>query len=133
MFDTDFSALDEMATLSFVETARAAADRAEVDILQAAAHWADLHGELARATSPLLPGSEQLVCFGGDGTPGVAEFAPAELGVVLATSSSAAERLVGDALDLRHRLPLVWARVCAGEVKPWIGRKCAEATRHLLM
>ncbi len=131
MFDTDLSALDETATLSYVEIARAAADRAEVEILQAAAHWADLHGELARATSPLLPGSEQLVQFGGDGTPGVAEFAPTELGVVLATSSSAAERLVGDALDLRHRLPRLWARVCASEVKPWIGRKCAEATRHL--
>ncbi len=131
MFDIDLSALDETATLSFVETARAAADRAEADILQAAAHWADLHSELARATSPLLPGSEQLVQFGGDGTPVLAEFAPAELGVVLATSSSAAERLVGDALDLRHRLPRLWARICAGEVKPWIGRKCAEATRHL--
>ncbi|MFY9914717.1 MAG: DUF222 domain-containing protein [Nocardioidaceae bacterium] len=131
MFDTDLSALDEPATLSFVETSRAAADRIEVDILKAATHWADLHSELARATSPLLPGSEKLVLFGGDGTPGVAEFAPAELGVVLATSTSAAERLVGDALDLRHRLPKVWARVCAGEVKPWIGRRTAEATRHL--
>ncbi len=131
MFDTDFDALDETAILSYVETARAAADRVEVDILHAAARWADLHGELARATSPLLPGSEQLVQFGGAGTPGVAEFAPAELGVVLAKASSAAERLVGDALDLRHRLPKLWARICAGEVKPWIGRKCAEATRHL--
>ncbi len=131
MFDSDLSALDAMATLSYVETARAAADRAEVEILHAAAHWADLHGEPARSTSPLLPGSEKLVRFGGDGTPAVAEFAPAELGVVLATSSSAAERLVGDALDLRHRLPRLWGRICAGAVKPWIGRRCAEATRHL--
>ncbi len=131
MFDMDLDALDATAILSYVETARAAADRAEVDILHAAARWADLHSELARPTSPLLPGSEQLVRFGGAGTPSVAEFAPAELGVVLATSSSAAERLVGDALDLRHRLPSLWARISASEVKPWIGRKCAEATRHL--
>ncbi len=131
MFDTDLSALDEPATLAAAEQARAVVEKGEVRLLEAAAHWADLHGELARATSPLLPGSEQLVQFGGDGTPAVAEFAPAELGVVLATSSSAAERLVGDALDLRHRLPRLWARICAGEVKPWIGRKCAEATRHL--
>ncbi len=41
------------------------------------------------------------------------------------------ERLVGDALDLRHRLPRLWARIVAGEVKPWIGRRTAEATRHL--
>ncbi|MGA9345267.1 MAG: DUF222 domain-containing protein, partial [Nocardioidaceae bacterium] len=131
MFDTDLSALDEMATLAAAEHARADAEQAEVRLLKTAAHWADLHSELARATSPLLPGSEKLVCFGGEGTPALAEFAPAELGVVLATSSGAAERLVGDALDLRHRLLRLWARVCAGEVKPWIGRKCAEATRHL--
>ncbi len=131
MFDTDLSVLDEPATLAAAEHARAVAEQAEVRLLQTAAHWADLHSELARATSPLLPGSEQLVRFGGDGTPAVAEFAPAELGVVLATSTTAAERLVGDALDLRHRLPRLWVRVCAGEVKPWIGRKTAEATRHL--
>ncbi len=109
MFDTHLSALDEIATLSYVETTRAAVEQGEVRLLEAAAHWADLHSELARATSPLLPGSEQLVLFGGDGTPAVAEFAPAELGVVLATSTTAAERLVGDALDLRHRLPRLWA------------------------
>ena len=61
----------------------------------------------------------------------MAEFAPAELGVVLATSTHAAERLVADALDLRHRLPRLWARIVAGEVKPWIGRKTADTTRHL--
>ena len=131
MFDIDLSALDEPATLAAAEHARAVVEHGEVRLLQTAAHWADLHGELARATSPLLPGSEQLVLFGGDGTPCVAEFAPAELGVVLATSSAAAERLVGDALDLRHRLPRLWARIVAGEVKPWIGRRTAEATRHL--
>ena len=131
MFDTDLSALNDMATLSFVETARAVVEQGEVRLLEAAAHWADLHGELARATSPLLPGSEKLVLFGGDGTPGVAEFAPAELGVVLATSTAAVERLVGDALDLRHRLPRLWARIVAGEVEPWVGRRTAEATRHL--
>ncbi len=131
MFDTDLDALDDRATLAAAEQARAVVEQGEVRLLQTAARWADLHSELARATSPLLPGSEQLVRFGGAGTPSVAEFAPAELGVVLATSSSAAERLVGDALDLRHRLPLLWGRIVAGEVKPWIGRKCAEATRHL--
>ena len=131
MFDTDLSALDEPATLAHVEQVRAIAEQTEVRLLQTAAHWADLHSELARAASPLLPGSEKLVRFGGDGTPAVAEFAPAELGVVLATSSAAAERLVGDALDLRHRLPRLWARIVAGEVKPWIGRRTADATRHL--
>ena len=38
---------------------------------------------------------------------------------------------MADALDLRHRLPVLWGRICAGEVKPWIGRKVAQGTRHL--
>ncbi len=46
-------------------------------------------------------------------------------------SPFAARQLIGDALDLRHRLPRLWDRVLAGEVKPWIGRKTAEATRSL--
>ena len=50
----------------------------DAEELTAAAHWADLHGVLDRSSA--LPGAERMVRFGGDGTPGVAEFAPAELG-----------------------------------------------------
>ncbi len=130
MFDIDFTALDADGTLATAGTARAVAERAEVVVLQAAAHWADLHGDLDHDhDGRSLPGMEQLGQLGGDGTPGVAEFAPAELGAELAMSPFAARQLIADALDLRHRLPLLWARVQAGEVKPWIGRKTAEATR----
>ena len=61
----------------------------------------------------------------------MAEFATAELGAVLGISTHAADALVAAALDLRHRLPGLWTRVQAGEVKAWIGRKVADATRHL--
>ncbi len=132
LFDIDFTALDADATLATAGSARAVAERAEVVVLQAAAHWADLHRDLD--TDPdgrALPGMEQLVQLGGDGTPVVAEFAPAELGAELAMSPFAARQLIADALDLRHRLPLLWGRVLAGEVKPWIGRKTADATRDV--
>ncbi len=133
MFDADLSGLDPVATLAFAARSRAEADRLEAGILAAAAHWADLHGVLdVDPDGPdghALPGMEQLVQLGGDGTPAVAEFAPAELGAELAMSPYAARQLIGDALDLRHRLPLLWGRVLAGEVKPWIGRKTADATR----
>ncbi len=130
MFDIDFTALDADATLATAGSARAVAERAEVVVLQAAAHWADLHGNLGvDPDSHALPGMEQLVQLGGDGTPEVAEFAPAELGAELAMSPFAARQLIADALDLRHRLPRLWGRVLAGEVKPWIGRKTADATR----
>ncbi len=105
MFDTDPAVLDADATLSDVVAARAVADQAEVRILCDAARWADLHDCLDADTAVSLPGMEQLVRLGGAGTPVVAEFAPAEFGAVLGMSPGAAAVLVGDALDLRHRLP----------------------------
>ena len=133
MFDQGLDGLDADATLTLASTARAFANRAEVRVIEAAAHWADLHGLVQQvdAGGAALPGTERMVQFGGEGTPAVAEFAPAELGAELALSSAAAERLVGAALDLRHRLPRLWSRMLAGEVLPWIGRKTAEMTRDL--
>jgi hypothetical protein len=130
MFDSDVSGLDASATLAGIELARAAAMSAEVQQLRLAAHWADLHATLRRV-GPVIRGSERLVQLGGDGTPSVAEFAPAELGLALETSTHAAEALVADALDLRHRLPRLWERIQAGEVKPWIARKAAQLTHGL--
>ncbi len=136
MFDTaigvsaavEIDSLDADTTLTFVSAMRVTSEAADVSILAAAAHWADLHGVL-ESPSVSLPGMQRLVQLGGDGTPQVAEFAPAELGAELSLSTWAAGALIGDALDLRHRLPTLWARVQAGEVKPWIGRKIAQATR----
>ncbi len=110
--------------------------------LAVAAHWADLHGVLDCPTAlPAGPaagsgsagrrGREVLAYPGGEGTPGVAEFAPAELGVVLGISVAAAGSLIADALDLRHRLPLLWVRVQAGQVKIWVARTIARRTRRL--
>ena len=98
MFDQDdLCVLDADATLTFVSGARALADRAEVRLMEAAAHRADLHG-VVQGFEPgcaALPGTERLAQFGGVGTPKVAEFAPAELGAELALSMCAAARLVG--------------------------------------
>jgi hypothetical protein len=126
-----FTLLDADQTLTAIDSCKLATRRAEVDTLVLAAHWADLHGELDRALSPALPGAEQLIRFGGDGTPPVAEFAPAELGAVLELSTEAATSLIADALDLRHRLPTLWSRICDHEVKPWMAREIAEMTRSL--
>ncbi|MDQ3464398.1 MAG: DUF222 domain-containing protein, partial [Actinomycetota bacterium] len=131
MFDNDLTGFDADSTLAFVAESRAEADRLETGILVAAALWADLHGDLDDPDGRVIPGMEQLIRFGGAGTPGVAEFAPAEMGAELAMSPYAARQLVADALDLRYRLPLLWGRVRAGQVKPWIGRKTAEATRDV--
>jgi hypothetical protein len=39
--------------------------------------------------------------------------------------------LIADALDLRYRLPRLWARVLTGGVRAWQARKIAEHTRPL--
>ncbi len=74
---------------------------------------------------------ERARVYGGEGCPEVAEFAPVELGAALGISSYAAAELIGDALGLRHRLPLTWARVVAGEVQAWRARKIATACQPL--
>ncbi len=130
MFDTDVAVLDAAGTLAAAEQAARVGECAQVRELEVAAQWADLHAVLRRP-GPVLPGCERLVGCGGAGTPEVAEFCCAELGAVLGRSDAWAWRLVAAALDLRHRLPRLWARVRAGQVKVWIARQVAEATRHL--
>ncbi|MGH3500814.1 MAG: DUF222 domain-containing protein, partial [Nocardioidaceae bacterium] len=74
---------------------------------------------------------ERLVSLGGEGTPEVAEFAPAELATELGISDGAGRHLVADALDLRHRLPGLWAKVTAGDVRVFVARQVAGKTRDL--
>jgi hypothetical protein len=80
-----------------------------------------------------LPGTEHPVRLGGEGTPTVGDFAAAELGCVLRMSGGSAARLIGDALDLRHRLRGVWAAARAGQVPAYQARTIAKATRHLTL
>ena len=123
------SELDADATRAALEDNAAAARAADARRLALAAHWADLHGVLDRPVGPALPGAERLIRLGGEGTPDVAEFAPAELGATIRLSPGAATALIADALDVRHRLPRLWARVQAGEVAAWSARRVAEAVR----
>ena len=45
-------------------------------------------------------------------------------------STTAAKKLVGHALEVRHRLPRLWAQVQAGRVPAWRARMVAETTIH---
>ena len=69
--------------------------------------------------------------LGGPGAPVVAEFCIGEIAAARGSSFDAARRLVGDAVELRYRLPRVHARIAAGEVDVWRGRRIAQATRSL--
>ena len=118
-------------TLDRVEASRRRVNLAQADQLALAAHWADLHGVLETKTRVRVRGGEALVEPGGEGTPGFGEFCRVELGAVLGVSQVSAGLLIADALDLRHRLPLLWRRVQTGDVRVWVARKVAVRTRHL--
>ncbi|WP_447646826.1 DUF222 domain-containing protein [Nocardioides zeae] len=74
---------------------------------------------------------DQFLELGGPGAPVVAEFCIGEVAAARGCSFGAARRLVGDAVELRYRLPRVHARVAAGEVDVWSGRRIAQSTRTL--
>jgi hypothetical protein len=97
-----------------------------------AAAWADLHPpeSIHHAAAFAAAGGEHEEPIAGDGAPLVAEFCCAELGTVLGISTTAAKKLIGHALELRHRLPRLWAQVHAGRVPAWRARAVAEATIH---
>ena len=107
--------------------------QAEGRLLELAAHWADLHQPVPGPADGHARGrgGEQIRTPGGAGTPGVMEFAAAELGALQEMTTAAAWRLMADALDLRHRLPRLWSAVRAGRVRVWKARHIATATRHL--
>ena len=92
--------------------------RAELDDLVVAAHWAALH-----STDPRHEGGkrvwaeDRLITVGGEGSPRVREFCIPELAMVRQVHPLTGQALIADALDLQHRLPLVWARVASLEAE----------------
>ncbi len=102
--------------LALARSRKAAEDRAAADVLEVAARWADLHPpeSIHSAATFTVPGCEHEEPIAGEGCPTVAEFCVAELGTVLGISTTSAKKLIGHALELRHRLPRLWAQVQSG-------------------
>ena len=127
--------LDEMSEHELLDAAGACVDalwRAEVDLLLIAEQWAVLHApERLDPHESAKPGRESVKQLGGPGTPEVTEFAASGLAARIGRSPYAAAQLIGDALDLTNRLPQLWARVQAGEVRSSYARHVARATRDL--
>ncbi len=138
---------DAAATLAYTVAQRRIADTAAVRELRAVTHWADLHRvghvgaidpetsewidddpqrSLAAATSSL--GLEGQLRLAGQGAFMVEEFAVTELATALGISEFAGRAYVGQAVELRDRLPLCWAQVMAGNLRVWKARRIAEQT-----
>jgi hypothetical protein len=125
----DLSPADLLAS---IKASRALEHAEAARQLLLAAAWADLHPpeSIHDAASFTVPGCEQEEPIAGEGAPLVAEFCVAELGGVLGISTTAAKKLIGHALELRHRLPRLWDQVHAGQVPAWRARAVADTTIH---
>jgi hypothetical protein len=125
----DLSPADLLAT---IRSAREDENRAAAQQLVLAARWADLHPpeSIHDAAAFTVPGCEHEEPIAGEGAPLGAEFCVAELGTTLGITTTAAKKLIGHALELRHRLPRLWAQVHAGQVPAWRARAVADTTIH---
>src|SRR3954452_11654825 len=133
---TSGTTLDTAAVLAAARRARAAANAAEAEVVLQAVEWAHLHQvtDADQASTVLVEhGHAPGIPIAGQGAPLVSEFAVAEFASALGLSAGAGRNLVGHALELAHRLPKVWARVQAGSLAPWRGRRVAEQTVSLSM
>jgi len=116
VFENELAGLDAAGTLTAAEANEHTLILAEPAGSTSPLRWAAASRRRDRQSR--IPGTEHAVRLGGQGTPTVGDFAPAELGYVLRISAGAACKLIADALDLRHRLKLVSAAVWAGRVRP---------------
>jgi hypothetical protein len=139
--------LDTPGVLDALATARRTADRAEADILALAVRYVDLHPVTAEAPAatwadrgvpglPVTQATRQGVKvvetpLGGDGTPGVAEYAVEELAAALHIGYHTGLHLACDAVELRYRLPKLWHLVQEGRLQAWKARTVATETTGL--
>jgi hypothetical protein len=126
---SDVLDLDATAVLSAAEDLTREQREREVDVLRLVLQWADLHADGPGEGRVL--GSDQLIDFGGEGTPPVRELCWAELAIARQCALVSIKHLAADALDLRHRLPLVWQAVQDLRLPAWVARKVAAMSRQL--
>jgi len=113
---------------------RRTADAAEADLLALAVEWVLMHpvDSIHGPAAPALRGfGESELRLAGEGTPAVAEFAVAELASSVGLSTEAGKRFLGQALELRYRLPGLWRRVTSGDLPAWKARLVAVETVRL--
>jgi hypothetical protein len=119
------------AMLAQVREVHAAQRAAEVELLVLAAGWADAHPDLDHACDGAGGAFHEhdVECDAGCDPliPAVDWRAGAPFAAALGLSTSAGEAVIRDALTLRHRLPVVWARLLQGDLPGWRARRIAQA------
>jgi hypothetical protein len=106
--------------------------RMGAELLALAYEWAVAHpADRLDPDESGKPGREKAKLYGGEGTPEVTEFAAATFGARMGRGTHAGRRHIAAALDLKLRLPNLWSRVQALEVRDTYAIHVAEVTRNL--
>ncbi len=129
MISDDLADLDAAAVLAATEDLTLEQRARDVDLLLLVLHWADVHGDDPGEGRAL--GADQLIDFGGEGTPLVRELCWGELAIARQCGLVSIKHVAADALDLRHRVPLVWQAVQDLRLPVWVARKVAAMSRQL--
>jgi hypothetical protein len=116
------------AVLAAARDRRCVADRAESEQFQLAAEWAAMHSVDSIGPAAVWEGELPIA---GDGAPLVAEFCVAEFALAIGKSTDAGRAYLGEAVEVRYRLPKIWSLVVVGRVPVWKARQIAKATLSL--
>lgn len=126
--------LDAEWLLDLARDAELMARQAERAKLRAANRWVDLHAATAASGVEVWGHAGALDCevpIGGEGTPAIAAFAAEPFGAALGVSTISAMNLISVAVELKHRLPGLWALSEGLEVAAWKLRMAARLTSGL--
>ncbi|MCW2815576.1 MAG: endonuclease, partial [Nocardioides sp.] len=120
--------------LAAVRTRRENEAREQVAVLAAVLDWAAAHPASDADVAELLDVTEEpALHLAGPGAPMVGEYSALDLAHSLGMSTDAGLAYLRRALELRHRLPRLYARVAELEVPVWKAFRVADQTTSLPM
>jgi len=120
--------------LAGVTSARAVREQAERDQLSRVLDWAVVHQIPVGRPETSSVFEEPCLAVAGPGAPRVPEYAALELAAALGLSTEAGLDYLGNAIEVRYRLPKTWARLAAGKaggLTVWRAFRIAARTRAL--
>jgi len=129
----DIDSWDAGELLELMARQRAYAAKFATDKLIAAAQIAQRYPRL-RDVSPVHgtePDRPRMVALAGPGAPLVHEHAPLEFAVALGAGPDTGRMIMGQAIELAHRLPRLWQRVVTEQVPAFQARQIANQTMSL--
>ncbi|MDQ6641743.1 MAG: HNH endonuclease, partial [Actinomycetota bacterium] len=117
--------------LAAARASRAAADHEGVRLLRLAVEWAAMHSVDSIDHAAIFTKTcygDQASPVAGPGAPLIAEFSVAEFAAAIGLPTETGKLFLGEAVELRYRLPRLWARVAGNRLSEWRARRIARET-----